>query len=56
MVADMLSRITTHLSMVAIQSVLDRVTLGAIQRAERDDPAMVEGDHVIAKEVHVAAG
>ena len=35
-------------------SVLDGVTLGAVQRAKGDDPAMVEGDHKIEKEVHVA--
>ena len=39
-----------------MQSVLDRVTLGAAQRAEGDDPAVVEGDHEIEKEVHVGAG
>ena len=33
-VTDMLSRITTHLDPEAIQSILDRVTLGANQRAE----------------------
>ena len=56
MVADMLSQITTHLSLEAVQSILDGVTLGATQRAEGDDPAMVEGDHDIEKEVCVAAG
>ena len=38
-----------------MQSILDGVTLGAIQRAEGDDSAMVEGDHDIEKEVCVAA-
>ena len=52
----MLSQITTHLSLKAMQSVLDGVTLGAAQTAEGDDPAMVEGDHNIEKEVCVAAG
>ena len=56
MVADMLSWITTHLGPEAIQSVLDGVTLGAAQRAEGDDPAMVEGDHHIEKEVCVTTG
>ena len=37
-------------------SVLDGVTLGATQRAEGDDPTMVEGDHNIEKEVPVTAG
>ena len=39
-----------------MQSVLDGVTLGTAQRAERDDPSMVEGDHDIEKEVHAATG
>ena len=55
-VADMLSGSTTCLRSEAVQSVLDGVNLGAIQRAEGDDPAMVEGDHNIEKEVCVAAG
>ena len=56
MVADVLSQITTHLSLEAMQSILDGVTLGAAQRAEGDNPAMVEGDHNIEKEVHATAG
>ena len=56
MVADVLSQITTRLSPEAVQSILDGVTLGATQRAEGDDPAMVEGDHDIENEVCVAAG
>ena len=55
-VADVLIQITTCLSPEAEQSILDGVTLGATQRAEADDPAMVEGDHDIEKEVCVAAG
>ena len=47
---------TTCLYLEAMQSVLDGVTLDATQRAEEDDPAMVEGDHNIEKEIHVAAG
>ena len=39
-----------------MQSILDGVTFGATQRAEGDDPAMVEGDHNLEKEVCVAAG
>ena len=48
-VADMLSQITTHLSPEAMWSILDGVTLGATQRAEGDDPAVVEGDHNIKR-------
>ena len=55
-VADMLSLITTHLSPEAMQSILDGVTIGAAQRAEGDDPAMVEGDHIIGQEVCVTNG
>ena len=54
--ADALSQITTHLSLGAIQSVLDEVTLGATHRAEGCDPAVVEGNHNIEKEVLVTAG
>ena len=39
-----------------MQSILDGATLGAAQRAERDDPAMVEGDQEKEKEVQVTAG
>ena len=54
--ADVLSQITTHLSLEAVQCVLDGVTLGPNQRAEGDDPAMVEGGNEIEKEVCVTAG
>ena len=54
--ADVLSWITTYLSPEAMQSVLDGVALGATYRVEGYDPAVVEGDHGIEKEVHVAAG
>ena len=39
-----------------MQSILDGVTLGATQRTEGNDSAVVEGDHNIEKEVHVATG
>ena len=55
-VADVLSQITIRLGPEAMQSILDGATLGATQRAEGDDPAMVEGDHEIEKEVCVATG
>ena len=56
MVADVLSQITTHLGPETMQSILDGATLGAAQRAEGDDPAVVEGDQEIEKEVCVTAG
>ena len=55
MVADVLSRITTHLGPEAMQSILDGVNLGAAQRA-KDDPAMVKGDYEIEEEVLVSTG
>ena len=42
--ADVLSQITTRLGPEAVQSILDGATLGAAQRAEGEDPAVVEGD------------
>ena len=54
--ADALSQITTCLGLEAMQSILDEVTLGAAHRAKGCDPAVVEGDHNIEKQVCVAAG
>ena len=54
--ADPLSQITTHLGPEAVQSVLDGVTLGATQRAEGEDPAVVKGDQEKEKEVQITAG
>ena len=39
-----------------MQSVLHGAALGAVQRAEGDDPAVVEDDHETEKEGHVTAG
>ena len=39
-----------------MQFILDGATLGAAQRAEGDDPAVVEGDQEKEKEVQVTAG
>ena len=39
-----------------MQSVLDGVSLGATQRVEGHDPAVVEGNYDLEKEVHVATG
>ena len=54
-VANMLSPITTCLGPEAMQSILDGATLGTAQRAEGEDPAMVESDHEKEKEVRVTA-
>ena len=55
-VADMLSQITTGLSPEAMQSILDGVSLGATHRAEGYDPAVVEGNYGLDKEIHVTTG
>ena len=52
MVADALSCITTCLGPEAMQSILDGVTLGT----EGLEFSVVEGDHNVEKEVHVAVG
>ena len=39
-----------------MQSILDGVTLGMAHRAEGHNPSVVEGDHNVEKEVHVATG
>ena len=54
--ANVLSQITTHLKLEAMRSILDGVTLGAAHRVEGYDPAVVECDCGMEKEVHVTAG
>ena len=54
--ADTLSQITTHLGPEAIQAILDGAMIGASQRAEGEDPAVIEGDQQKEKEVQVATG
>ena len=55
-VADMLSRITTCLGPETMQSILDGATMGTAQRAEGEDPVVIEGDQEKEKEVWVATG
>ena len=55
-VANMLSQIPTCLIPDTVQSILHGITLGATQRAEEDDPAVIKHDHNIEKEVCVTAG
>ena len=50
-VADVLSQITTCLGLEAMQAILDGATLGASQKEEREDPAMIDGDQEKEKEV-----
>ena len=54
--ADALSQVTTRLGLEAVQAVLDGATMGASQRAEVGDPAIIKGDQQMEKEVQVAAG
>ena len=54
--ADALSQITTHLGSESMQTILDRATLGASQRAEGEDPAKIKGGQEKKKEVWVTAG
>ena len=49
--ADALSQITTHLGPEAIRATLDGATIGASQRAEGEDPAVIKGDQQKEKEV-----
>ena len=55
-VADALSQVTTHLGLEAVQAILDRATMGASQRAEGENPAIIKGDQQMEKEVQVATG
>ena len=43
-VADALSWVTTHLGPEAVQAVLDRATMGASQRVEGENPAIIESN------------
>ena len=52
----MLSQITTRLSLEAVPSVLSEVSLRAAHRIEGHDPAVVEGDYTLDKEVCVTTG
>ena len=46
----------TCLGPEAVQSILDRVTLGTAHRAEGRDPTVIEADHNIEREVQVTGG
>ena len=54
--ADALSQVTTHLGPEAVQAVLDRATMGASQRVEGENPAIIEHDKQMEKEVWVTTG
>ena len=54
--ADALSQVTTHLGLEAVQAVLHGATMGTSQRVEGENPAIIEGDQQMEKEVWVATG
>ena len=54
--ADALSQVTTHLKPEAVKAVLDGAAMGASQRAERENPAIIENDQRLEQEVQVTAG
>ena len=55
-VADALSRVMTHLRPEAVHAVLDGAAVGASQRAERENPAIIKNDQQLEKEVWVTTG
>ena len=54
--ADALSWVTACLGPEVVQAILDGVTVGTSQRAERENPAVIEGDQQWEKEVQITAG
>ena len=50
-VADALSQVTTHVEPEAVQAILDGAAMGASQRAERKNPAIIENDQQLEQEV-----
>ena len=54
--ADTLSQITTHLGLEAMQAMLDGATIGASQRAEGENPAIIKNDQQLEKEMRVTTG
>ena len=45
-----------HLEPEVVQAVLDGATVGTSQRAERENPTIIESDQQLEQEVQVAAG
>ena len=54
--ADALSQVTTCLEPEAVQAILDGAAVGALQRAERENPAIIENDQQLEQEVRVTTG
>ena len=55
-VADALSQVTTCLEPEAGQAILDGAAMGASQRAERENPAIIKNNQWLEQEVQVATG
>ena len=53
---DAFSRVTTCLEPEAVQAILDGATVGTSQRAEGENPAIIESDQQLEQEVQVATG
>ena len=54
-VADALSWVMACLGLEAVQAILDGATVGTSQKAEMENPAVIEGDQQLEKEVWVTA-
>ena len=54
--ADALSWVTAHLRLEEVQAVLDEATMGTSKRAERENPAIIEGAQQLEREVQVTTG
>ena len=54
--ADALSWVMVRLEPEAVQAVLDGATVGTSQRAERENPAIIESDQQLEQEVQVTTG
>ena len=55
-VADALSQVMACLEPEAVWAILDGATVGTSQRAEREDPAIIESNQQLEQEVGVATG
>ena len=53
---DTMNQVMAHLGLEAVQAILDGATVGTSQRAERENPAIIEDDQQLEKEVWVATG
>ena len=54
--ADTLSRVKTHLKLEVVQAIMDGAAMGASQRAERQNPAIIKNDQQLEQEVRVTTG